>query len=85
LSTDQAKAARHPLLETVLAHKGLALKGTYTIHDVAELFEVSTRTIQIRIKRGDLHSRNLPGRARFLAIDLEQFLQSSSRRAGNAS
>ena len=79
MATDQAKAVRYPLLETVLAHKGLPLKGTYTVRDAAALFGVSPRTIQIRVKRGDLRGRDLPGWAKFLSIDLEEFLQSSSR------
>jgi hypothetical protein len=81
---DLLKAARYPLLETVLACKGLPLQGTYSVQDVAHLFDVSTRTIQTRMKRGDLASRDLPGRAKFLAFDLEQFLQNSSTRASVA-
>jgi hypothetical protein len=79
MSTENAKPTRHPLLETVLAHKGLPLKGTYTVQDVAGVFEVTPRTIQVWIKRGNLHSRSLPGRAKFLAIDLEEFLDDSSK------
>lgn len=79
MSTENAKAVRHPLLETVLAHRGLPLKGTFTVQDIADVFEVTSRTIQVWIKRGDLPSRSLPGRAKLLALDLEQFLQNSSR------
>jgi hypothetical protein len=78
-ATDQPRPARYPLLETILAHRGLSLKGAFTIRDVAALFDVSTRTIQVRVKRGDLQSRDLPGRTKFLAIDIENFLQGSSR------
>jgi Helix-turn-helix domain len=79
------KPGRYPLLETVLAHKGLQLKGTYTVRDVAALFGVCVRAIQARIQRGELASRNLPGRAKFLSLDLEEFLQNSSRRGTTAS
>ncbi len=79
MPADNPKPAKFPLLETVLFHKSLQLKGFYTIHDAAELFGVSVRSIQSRMKRGQLTSRNLPGRARFLSIDLELFLQNSSK------
>lgn len=82
---EQPKPTRYPLLETLLALKGLSMQGTFTLRDVADLFAVSTRTIQVRIKRGDLRSRNLPGRAKFLPFDVEQFLQNSSRSDAKAS
>ena len=85
MSTDNPKPGKYLLLETILAHKGLQLKGTYTIHDVAELFGVSARAIQDRMKRGQLTSRNLPGRAKFLSVDLEEFLGNSSRPSAVAS
>ena len=84
MATDSPKPTRYPLLETVLAHRGLPLKGTYSVRDVADLFEVSSRTIQLRIKRGDLRARDLPGHAKFLAADLEQFLEDSSRGGAKA-
>lgn len=84
MPSDVAKPARYPLLETFIAYKGLSMKGNFTIQDVAELFSVTTRTIQSRIKRGGLTARDLPGRSRFLAIDLEQFLQGSSKPAVEA-
>ena len=74
------RSSKYPLLENLLAHRGLPLQGTYTVADVARLFGVSTRTIQERVTRQDLNARNLPGRARFLSIDLEDFLKTSSRR-----
>jgi hypothetical protein len=78
---DIPKPAKYPLLETVIAYKGLAMKGNFTLQDVADLFSVTTRTIQSRVKRGGLTARDLPGRSKFLAIDLEQFLQGSSKQA----
>ncbi len=69
----------YPLLESFLAASGIALQGSYSLRDVAELFGVSTRTVQTRVKRGELRSRNLPGRAKFLPVDLENFLSASRR------
>jgi hypothetical protein len=85
MSSDTPKSARYLLLETIMAPKGLKLKGTYTIHDAADLFDVTPRAIQQRVKRGELSSRNLPGHAKFLSIDLENFLKNSSRLPSAAS
>lgn len=74
-----------PLLEALLGAKGLFLKGTYTNRDVAGLFDVGVRTIQEWIRVGDLKARKLPGRARFLSFDLEEFLQNSSTMSRPAS
>jgi hypothetical protein len=71
--------AKCPLLERLLVEKGLPLKGVYTNRDVAEIFGVSVRAIQERGSRGELKARNLPGRGRFLSVDLEDFLLNSSR------
>ena len=79
MSYDVAKPARYPLLETVLSYKGLPMKGTFTVQDVAQLFGLTTRTIQTRMKRGGLTPRDLPGRSKFLAADLEQLLQGASK------
>jgi hypothetical protein len=81
MANDTAKPARFPLLETIISYKGLSMKGDFTLQDVADLFSVTTRTIQSRIKRGGLTARDLPGRSKFLAVDLEQFLQASSKAA----
>jgi len=81
MSNDVVKPAKYPLLETVLAYRGIPMKGSFTAQDVADIFSVTTRTIQTRIKRGGLTSRDLPGRSKFLAMDLEQFLQQSSKTA----
>ena len=77
MPTDIPKPGKYPLLETVLAHKGLQLKAVYRLRDVAEIFEVSIRAIQDRVKRGYLVSRDLPGRGKFLSLDLEGFLENS--------
>jgi hypothetical protein len=76
---DIPKPSKYPLLETVLAYRALPMKGAFSVHDVADLFSVTPRTIQTRIKRGDLTARDLPGRLKFLAIDLEQLLQGRSK------
>jgi hypothetical protein len=78
MPNESSKPAKYPLLETFLAYKGLPMKGAFTIQDVASLFDVTVRTIQTKMKRGGLTARDLPGRSRFLAIDLEQLLQGSS-------
>ncbi len=85
MPTDTPKASKYPLLETILAHKGLPLRALYTLHHVAEIFGVSIRAIQDRVKRGYLKSRDLPGRAKFLSIDLEAFLENSLQKASRAS
>jgi hypothetical protein len=81
MGEQQPKPERFPLLEALLREKGLSLKGIYTNHDVADIFGVATRTIQEWSRNGGLMARNLPGRARFLSGDLEEFLQKSSRAA----
>ena len=81
MTNEFAKPAKYPLLETVLAYKALPMKGTFTVQEVADLFGVTTRTIQTRMKNGDLASRDLPGRSRFLAIDLEQLLQGTPKQS----
>jgi helix-turn-helix protein len=70
-----------PLLQTLLDARGMAPKGTYTNRDAASLFEVSVRTIQDWITDEKIVSRNLPGRGRFLAQDLEAFLEGSTQKA----
>ncbi len=79
MSTPVGQITAYPLLEALLKLKGLVLKGIYTIREVAEIFGVSKRTIQDWVHEGRMTSRNLPGRGRFLAADLEAFLQSSVR------
>lgn len=75
--SDQVNRRKYLLLEELLAVRGLALKGTYKTRDVAAIFDVSTRAIQERVRRGELTARDLPGRARFLSEDLEAYLQRS--------
>jgi len=79
---DPPRTRKYPLLESLLEQKGLSLKGTYTVRDVAAIFGVSVRSIQVRVKTGQLRARDLPGHARFLSEDIEAFLQDSSRKFG---
>ena len=70
---------KYPLLEELLALRQMSLQPTFTVRDVAALFRVSVRSIQSRVASGQLASRDLPGRARFLPVDLEQFLRESKK------
>jgi hypothetical protein len=70
---------KYPLLEEMLALRGMALQAMYANRDVATLFGVTVRSIQTWVASGQLPSRDLPGRAKFLPTDLEQFLQDSHR------
>lgn len=81
--TDHTEPPKYPLLEEVLALRQMALQPMYTIGDVAKLFGVTVRSIQSRIACGQLPARDLPGRGRFLSIDLEEFLRNSERRPRN--
>ena len=74
---DPKNQPAYPLLEALLYVKELTLQATYTNADVASLFDVSVRTIQSRASDGGLPSRKLIGRARFLPVDLEEFLSGS--------
>jgi len=75
--TTPAEPARYPLLEGLVAEKGLCLRGTYTYADAIQIVGGSKRALQDYVRDGKLTSRNLPGRAHFLSVDLEEFLQNS--------
>jgi len=75
-------ATKYPLLQEILEVKNLQLQATFTIRDVARIFSVSVRAIQSRVASGQLSARDLPGRARFLPVDLENFL-AASRKGGS--
>jgi hypothetical protein len=77
-------ALRYPLLEEILMMKGRSLQPTYSNRDVADIFNVSIRAIQARIKAGRLSARELPGKARFLSVDLETFLVNSAKTSRRA-
>jgi len=71
---DQANQPKYPLLEELLRLRGQSLKAFFTNKDVSEVFETSIRTIQNLVSDGKLRSRKLPGRARFLPVDLEAYI-----------
>jgi len=55
-------------------------KATYNNRDLANLFGVSTGSIQDWVAAEQINSRYLPGRARFLPTDIEELLWNSSRK-----
>lgn len=71
------RSTSFPLLEQILTIQGSPLQPLYSTRDLAVLFGVSHRAIQRRIQAGQLTPRDLPGRAKFLAQDVEAFLSSS--------
>ena len=73
------QSSKYPLLEEILALRQMTIQPMYTICDVANLFGVSVRAIQARVASSQLSSRDLPGRAKFLTADLEQFLRESRK------
>lgn len=72
---------KYPLLQELLDIKNLPLQATYSIRDLAQIFNVSARAIQSRVAGGQISARDLPGRAKFLPEDLELFLSGSKKRA----
>jgi hypothetical protein len=78
----QNAPSKYPLLDELLAFRQTAIQATFTIREVANLFGVTPRAIQTRVASGQLASRDLPGRAKFLPVDLENFLQNSRRNNG---
>jgi hypothetical protein len=72
---------RFPLLEGMLITKNLPLQATYSTRSLASLFDVSMRAIQHRISSGKLVPRDLPGHAKFLPQDVEEFLTASRKKA----
>ncbi len=76
-----SSTTKYPLLEEILAIRDLRLQPTYTTSNVAVIFNVSSKAIQNRVASGQLMSRDLPGRARFLNQDIEDFLQASKKKA----
>jgi hypothetical protein len=76
---NQSEPPKYPLLEEILALRQMALQPMYTNQDVGKLFGVSVRAIQDRVASGKLAARDLPGRAKFLPCDLEEYLRQSKR------
>lgn len=82
MTNSSGECVRYPLLESLLKPKGLSFRGIYTMRDAAQIFDVSTRTLQEWVRDSKLVARELPGRGRFLSEDLELFLRGSLRRRG---
>ncbi len=70
---------KYPLLGEILALKNLSLEPMYTIRNIAEIFSVSSRSVQNWISCGKLTARSLPGRWKFLTQDVEDFLEASKK------
>ncbi|PYL07656.1 MAG: hypothetical protein DMG97_04335 [Acidobacteria bacterium] len=79
-SSGGPRLGKYPLLEALLDAQGLTLKGAYRYSDVTEIFDCSIRALQERVRDGQLTVRDLPGRKKFLAQDLENFLKNSVRK-----
>lgn len=67
--------SQYPLLTALLTERGLSAKGAYTTADLAQIFGCPRRPVQELFRTGELTSRPLPGRARCLSCDIEQFLE----------
>jgi hypothetical protein len=78
----QSADARYPILEVILSLRKLTLKSDYSHQEIAELFNVTLRTIQAWIADGRLATNDWPGGSRVLPADLEAFLQASKRQRG---
>jgi hypothetical protein len=65
--------ARYPLLAMLIEEKGLNFESFYSMRKTERLIGVSTRTLQRKIKRGEVKVRGI-GRARFHAEDLENLI-----------
>jgi hypothetical protein len=77
MAASNSGTTKFPMLEAILAIKNLPLQPMYTTSGFAEIFGVSARAIQNWMASGKLPARNLPGRWRFLAEDIEKYLQTS--------
>lgn len=71
---------KYPLIQEILSLKELPVRPVYTIRDLASIFNVTPRAIQNRVALGQIPSRDLPGRARFLLEDIEAFLVASLKK-----
>lgn len=79
MSNPEKEPHRYPLLESLLEQKHLPMKGVFTYRDLAKLFDAGVRTIQVWGKDGKIVVRDLPARGRFLAQDVEDFLERTVR------
>jgi hypothetical protein len=77
----QDETDRYPLLREYLTLKEMALKPAFTLHDVAQMFDVTTRSIQSWVETGKLNTRDVPGRGKVFPVDLETLLSRSRQAA----
>lgn len=77
LNIAASDGGKYQLLQEILAIRDLPLQAMYSVRDIATIFGVSVRAIQNRVVSGQLKPRNLPGRAKFLTQDIEEFLRTS--------
>jgi hypothetical protein len=80
MSNPENESRRYPLLESLLEQKHLPMKGIFTYHDLAKMLDAGVRTVQVWCKDKKIVVRDLPARGRFLAQDIEEFLERSVRR-----
>ena len=64
----------YPRLSEILQYRVLRFQPMYTVTETAAIFGVNRRTVLKMIATGRIQPRDLPGRARFLAADLEAYL-----------
>jgi transposase len=76
-----SSTVKYPLLAEILVLKNLPVQPMYSTRGIAELFNVSSRSIQNWIAAGLLVPRILPGRWKFLTQDVESFLEASRKKA----
>jgi len=69
----------YPLLCGLLHDRSLPFLPFFTTRDVAAIFMVTSRSILYLIAAGKLVPRDLPGRAKFLPQDLEDYLRKSKK------
>lgn len=81
--TMSVTTSKYPLFQEILALKELQLQPVYSIRDIAAIFNVTPRAIQNRVARGQIQSRDLPGRGKFLSEDIETFLVASRKKVAH--
>lgn len=74
-----ANEDRYPFLCALLRDRNLPFLPFYSTRNVAEIFKVVPRSILYLIKAEKLVPRDLPGRAKFLPQDLEEYLRKSKK------
>ena len=77
MTANNSEKTKYPLLSQILTIKNLPLQAMYTPRHLAELFDVSVRSVQNWMTSGKLPPRSLPGHWKFLTQDIEDFLEAS--------